>query len=335
MNLQEQIQHKIDFKTKPLGSLGKLETIAFQIANIQKTITPKITNPAMVIFAGDHGITDEKVSPFPKEVTIQMVMNFIQGGAAVSVFCKENNMSLHIADSGVAHDFPPNTPIINAKIAHGTKNILHEPAMTIEQCHEAIKKGKEIVNDLYKKGCNTIAFGEMGIGNTSPAALIMSNITGIPIAECAGKGTGQTPEGMKHKISILEKAIEKHGIKKDPIEIMATYGGFEIAMMTGAFLQAKENGMILLVDGFISTSAYLVAHKLDSSIKQNSIFAHCSDEQGHIKMLHYLQADAVLHMGLRLGEGSGAAVVFPIVKLALAFFNNMASFDDANVSKPE
>jgi len=332
MTLQEQIQHKIDFKSKPLGSLGKLETIAFQIANIQQTLTPEITSPAMVVFAGDHGITDEKVSPFPKEVTYQMVLNFIQGGAAISVFCKENNINLLVADAGIACDLPKGTPVIDAKISYGTKNVVKEPAMSIDECNKAIEKGREIVNNLYSEGCNTIGFGEMGIGNTSAASLIMSNVLNIPIADCAGKGTGQTSEGMKHKISILEKAIEKHGMKTDPMEILSTYGGFEIAMMTGAFLQAMENKMTILVDGFITTSAYLIAYEIDNAIKEYSLFSHCSNEQGHKKMLDYLKADAILNLGLRLGEGSGAAVAFPIIKLALSFFNNMASFEDANVT---
>lgn len=335
MTLGEKIQHKIDTKTKPLGSLGLLEKIAFKIATIQETESPILTNPAVVVFAADHGLTEEKVSPFPKEVTWQMVLNFIQGGAAISVFCKNNGINLKVVDAGVASDLPEGTPVINSKIAYGTKNIINEPAMSRTECMQAIEQGSNIVNKLHSEGCNVIGFGEMGIGNTSSAALIMANVLNMPVAECAGNGTGQSSDGMKHKIHILEKCIEKHGTKSNPLDILSTYGGFEIAMMTGAFLQAKANKMIILVDGFISTSAFLLAYLMDKTIVENSIFAHCSNEQGHIKMLNFLNVEAILNIGMRLGEGSGIAVAYPIIKSSVDFLNEMASFEAAAVSNAD
>ena len=335
MNLKEQLQHKIDFKTKPLGSLGKLEDVALQIGLIQDTLSPQLKNPTHLVFAGDHGLADSGVSPYPKEVTYQMVLNFINGGAAVNVFCKQNDVNLKVIDAGVDADFDNNPNLIHAKIGNGTKNILNEPAMTIEECKKAMKTGGDIVLEQHNSGCNIISFGEMGIGNTSSASLLMSKITGLPINECTGKGTGHDDEGLKRKIEILTQAIEKHNIDSDPYEILATFGGFEVAMITGAFLKAHELNMVILVDGFIVTSGLLIAHKMNPEILTNCIFSHKSNEQGHIKMLNYLNANPVLNLGMRLGEGTGAAITYPIIKSAVNFLNEMASFEDAGVSNKE
>ena len=332
MNIKEQLQYKINNKTKPLGSLGKLEDIALQIGQIQNTLSPELKNPTILVFAADHGITDAGVSPFPKEVTKQMVFNFLHGGAAINVFCKQNSINLKVVDAGVDADFDKNPNLIIAKIAYGTKNILENSAMTIDECKKAIEKGAEIVSDQYKAGCNIIGFGEMGIGNTSSASLLMSKITGIPIEECTGKGTGHDDEGLKRKKEILKHAFEKYQLNGDPIEILATFGGFEIAMMIGAFLKASELNMIILVDGFIVTSALLIAHKINPEILKNCIFTHTSNEQGHIKMLNYLGVIPVLNLEMRLGEGTGAAVAYPIIQSAVNFLNQMASFEDAGVS---
>lgn len=335
MNLKEQLQHKIDFKTKPLGSLGKLEEVALQIGLIQNTLSPELRNPTHLVFAADHGLADSGVSPYPKEVTRQMVLNFLNGGAAINVFCKQNGVNLKVIDAGVDADFNNNPNLIHAKIGNGTKNILNEPAMTIDECKNAIKTGGDIVFEQHKLRCNIISFGEMGIGNTSSASLLMSKITGLPIKECTGKGTGHDDDGLKRKTEILTQAIEKHSINSDPYEILATFGGFEVAMITGAFLKAHELNMVILVDGFIVTSALLVAHKINPKILTNCIFSHMSNEQGHIKMLNYLKANPVLNLGMRLGEGTGAAVTYPIIKSAVNFLNEMASFEDAGVSNKE
>lgn len=333
--ITEQLQHKINSKTKPLGSLGKLEDIALQIGQIQNTTSPELKSPTIIAFAADHGLADIGVSPFPKEVTVQMVHNFLNGGAAINIFCKQNEITLKVVDAGVDTDFQNNPKLIHAKIANGTKNILESAAMTIDECNKAIETGKKIVDDQSKSGCNIIGFGEMGIGNTSSASLIMSKITGLTIEECTGKGTGHNNEGLKRKKEILKQAIEKHQIDDDPVNILATFGGFEIAMITGSFLKAAELNMTILVDGFIITSALLVAHKINPDILKNCIFTHSSDEQGHSKMLEYMNVKAILNLDLRLGEGTGAAVAYPIIKSAVNFLNQMASFEDAGVSNKE
>lgn len=334
MTLKEQLQHKIDFKTKPTGSLGQLEDIALQIGLIQNTLSPEIKNPSMLVFAADHGLTDEKISPYPKDVTWQMAMNFSAGGAAISVFCKQNNINLKVIDAGVDFDFPEGSGIIDAKIARGSKNMRYQPAMSIEECELAMKKGAEFVQKEAENGCNTIAFGEMGIGNTSPSSLLMSKFTGISIEECTGRGSGLEGEAIDRKTQILKEIFEKYQ-PKTPLETLATFGGLEIAMMTGAILEAKKLKMIILVDGFIATAATLTAFHFNPQVRENCIFCHQSDEKGHILMLQYLNAEAILKLHMRLGEGTGAALALPIVHSAVNFINQMASFEDAGVSNKE
>lgn len=332
--MKQELQHKIDFKTKPVGSLGKLENIALQIGLIQNTLLPELKNPTHIVFAADHGLTEEGVSPYPKEVTFQMVMNFLNGGAAINVFCRQHNINLKVVDAGVDYNFPDTSNLIHAKIANGTKNILKEPAMSIDICTKALVKGREILNAEFQKGCNVISFGEMGIGNTSAAALLLHKITGKSIEDCTGRGTGHNDEGLKKKIAILKEASAKH-IANTPIEILSAYGGLEIAMMCGAMLQAKENNMLILVDGFIVTSALMVAYEMNKSILENCIFCHCSHEKGHQLMLEHLGVDALINLNMRLGEGTGAAVAFPLIKSAVLFLNEMSCFEDAGVTNKD
>ncbi len=332
--MKEKIQKKIDLKTKPIGSLGKLEDVALKISLVQQTLHPKLNQPTILVFAGDHGIVEEGVSPFPKEVTHQMVFNFLNGGAAINVFCEQNNLNLKVVDAGVDYDFPKDLNLIHAKIDYGTKNILQEPAMTEEQCNLAVEKGREIVKREYEAGCNIIGFGEMGIGNTSAAALIVHKITGYSIEDCTGRGTGLDNEGLNKKIKILKKASEKYS-PQTPIEILSTYGGFEISMMTGAMLEAKKRNMIIMVDGFISTAAFLVAHAINKEILSHAIFCHISKEKGHILTHKYLEVEALVDLNMRLGEGTGVAVTYPIIEAAVNFMNKMASFEDAGVSNKD
>jgi len=329
--MEQALQHKIDFKTKPLGSLGKLESIALKIGKIQQSLSPELKKPTILIFAGDHGLADEGVSPYPKEVTFQMVMNFLNGGAAINVFCMQNELALKVVDAGVDYDFPADLNLVHAKIAHGTRNILKEPAMSREICFQAISKGRELVALEHAGGCNVIGFGEMGIGNTSSAALLMHKYTGIAIEECTGRGTGHDDEGLKKKLHILKQVAEKYHVT-EPVDILATYGGLEIAMMCGAMLEAKEKEMVILVDGFIATAAMIAASHINRAVPDNAIFCHVSGEKGHKLMLQYLEADPVLSLGLRLGEGSGVAVAYPLIKAAVSFLNEMASFEEAGVS---
>lgn len=332
--MDKRLKHKIDLKTKPLGSLGKLEEIAVKIGTIQQSTEPEINRPTMLVFAGDHGITDAGVSPFPKEVTQQMVMNFLQGGAAINVFCRQHQINLKVVDAGVDFDFPEKTGLVHAKIARGTRNILNEPAMSRETCMAAMEKGKELVDKEFLDGCNTIGFGEMGIGNTSSASLLMHKYSGFSIEHCTGRGTGHDDEGLKRKIAILSEASKKHRTA-DSLDILAAYGGLEIAMMCGAMIRAKEKGMLILVDGFISTAAMMAASAMEQDVLDNAFFCHASAESGHSLMLDFLNVDPIVDLGMRLGEGSGAAVVFPIIQSAVNFLNEMASFEDAGVSNKE
>ena len=334
MNLKEQLQQKIDLKTKPTGALGKLEEIALQAGLIQNTLSPSVNNPVILVFAADHGITEEKVSPYPKEVTYQMVLNFVSGGAAINVFCRQNNINLKVVDAGVDFDFDDKLNVINAKIARGTNNMIKSPAMTVEQCNEAIAKGVELVKHEAATGCNIIGFGEMGIGNTSSSSLLMSKFTGLSLEECTGAGAGMTGEKLFYKLKVLKQVSEKYNPSTKE-ETLAVFGGFEIAMMTGAFLEAYKQKMIILVDGFIASTALLCAKQFDPGITGNCIFCHASQEKGHKLLLEHLQAEPVLNLGMRLGEGTGAAVALPIIKSAIAFLNEMSSFADANVSNKD
>ena len=330
--LQSAILHKINHKTKPLGSLGLLESLALQLGLIQQSITPTLNNPTMLVFAGDHGIAHEGVSPYPQAVTAQMVLNFLQGGAAINVFAKQNNMQLRIVDSGVNTHFLPHVDLIDAKVGMGTHNFLHQAAMSVTQCEVAIQRGAQIVNDEMTQGCNVFGFGEMGISNTSSASCLMSVLCNLPLAVCIGRGTGLDDAGLVHKQKVLSAALAHHKQKsEDVLKVLATFGGFEITMMVGAMLQAATKNCVLLIDGFITSAALLVATKIQPNILHYCVFSHCSDESGHQKMLSYLNAKPLLNIGLRLGEGTGAALAYPLVLAAANFLNEMASFESAQV----
>ncbi len=331
MSIESQLQQKIDLKTKPTGALGQLERIALQIGTIQNTLSPELKNPAMLVFAADHGLADAGISPYPKEVTWQMAMNFCAGGAAINVFCKQNGINIKVVDAGVDFYFPEELPIVNRKIAMGTANMMDEPAMTVEQCREAMQHGAELVKAEAEAGCNVIGFGEMGIGNTSASSLLMHRFTGISIAECTGSGAGMRGEKLLYKTLILTEVAARYN-PKTVEETLATFGGFEIAMMVGAMLEAARQKMVILVDGFISTAACLTAVQFDASVREYCVFCHASEEQGHQLLLKHLKAEPVLSLGMRLGEGSGAAVAYPLIQSAVNFLNEMASFESAGVS---
>lgn len=326
----------INNKTKPLGSLGILEVIAFKIGKIQQTIHPQLINPTILIFAGDHGIAKSgKISPYPQEVTYQMVLNFLHGGAAINTFSRQHEISIRIIDAGVNFEFEKSSKLIDAKIAMGTADYRFGPAMSSQQYSEAFKKGIEIVDQIYATGCNIIGFGEMGIGNTSSAALVMSELCAIPIEECIGNGSGVNQLQYQQKVATLKEVIQFHHTpyRKDAQTVLTRFGGFEIVQMCAGMLRAAEKKMIILVDGFISTAAFIAAHQIDPQIMDYTLFTHCSNEQGHTKMLNYLKSSSILNLEMRLGEGSGIAVTFPIIKSACHFLNEMASFESALVSK--
>ena len=333
--LNAALQHKIDAKTKPLGSLGQLEQIAWQIGRIQKTLSPKLAEPHLLIFAGDHGAAKVGISPFPQEVTWQMVENFLAGGAAISVFARHNGLSLKVVDAGVAHDFGERDCLINAKIGHGTRNYIDEPAMSAAECAAALAKGAEIAHQLADAGCTVLGFGEMGIGNTASASLITAALTGAPLADCVGRGTGHDDAGLARKRDLLAKAFARAALPANPdaMTVLAEFGGYEIVMMAGAMLGAAERGITLLIDGFIVTSALLAATRIVPAVREYCVFCHRSAEPGHRIQIEALQADPLIDLGLRLGEGSGAGLAWPLVRAAVAFLNEMASFESAGVSE--
>jgi nicotinate-nucleotide--dimethylbenzimidazole phosphoribosyltransferase len=332
-SMTSELQHVIDTKTKPPGSLGRLESLSLQIGLIQRTLRPRIERPGIIVFAGDHGIAAEGVSPFPQEVTVQMVANFIAGGAAINALSKAAGMTLEVVDAGVASASPAAAGFVDAAIRRGgTRNFAHEPAMTHDEVLQAIARGAQRVRHHAALGTNVIGFGEMGIANTSAAACLMSRMCGVPVDLCVGRGTGLDDAGLNHKRDVLAAALAKHAASTDPLDALATFGGFEIAMIVGAFLAAAEARMTILVDGFIVTSALLVARALKPAVLDYCVFAHASDETGHRRMLEHLGAAPLLQLGLRLGEGTGAALALPLLRAAVAFINEMASFESAGVS---
>ena len=330
------LQQKIDEKTKPLGALGQLETLAMRIGLIQQSLNPEFGQPHLLVFAGDHGAARAGISAYPQDVTWQMVENFLNRGAAINVFARQNEIFLAIIDAGVAHDFGRRNGLINAKVAHGTANYLEQPAMTMEQCAHAIERGAEISRNLAVNGCNLVGFGEMGIGNTASAALLTHCLTGTPLADCIGRGAGLDDAGLARKQALLEQALKRYREadgNDEPLNVLAEFGGFEIAMMVGAMLGAAEAKMTLLIDGFIVGSAALTAARLAPPLLDYSVFCHCSAEPGHAAQLQALGVEPLLDLGLRLGEGTGAALAYPLVRAALSFLNDMASFESAGVSE--
>ena len=333
--LSSELQHKIDFKTKPLGALGHLEHLARKIGMVQKTISPQLLNPHMVVFAADHGIATAGVSAYPQEVTYQMVMNFLGGGAAINVFCRQHDITIKIVDAGVNFDFPEGLNLVNKKVRKSSRNILEEPAMTFEEYQLALENGKTVVSEVAKTGCNIIGFGEMGIGNTSASSLMMSKLFDIPVTHCIGRGTGLNDQQLQNKISILREAVEKYPSEMNEDEIARTFGGLEIAQMIGAMEEAFRQNMLIMVDGFIATVAVATVWKKNPEILNNCIFCHVSNENAHPQLLGLMREKAILNLDLRLGEGTGCALAYPIIQSAVNFLNEMSSFEDAHVSNKE
>jgi nicotinate-nucleotide--dimethylbenzimidazole phosphoribosyltransferase len=331
-SLRDRLQHLIDTRTKPPGSLGRLEALARQIGMIQRTTQPSVTRPALIIFAGDHGIAHEGVSPYPQAVTAQMVANFLAGGAAVNAFSGVADLALEVVNAGVAAPLDTSPHLVDIPVARGTRNFAYEPAMTRDEALEAMRAGASRVRHHAALGTNVIGFGEMGIANTSSAACLMSRLCGVPIDECVGRGTGLDNAGLAKKRNVLAAALERHPVSGDPLDVLATFGGFEIAMMAGAFLAAAEAHMVILVDGFIATAALVVADAIAPDVREYCVFAHASNEAGHRRMLDHFGARPLLALDMRLGEGTGAALAVPLLRAAVAFLNEMASFESAGVS---
>lgn len=330
-----ELQHKIDFKTKPLGALGHLEHLAHKIGMVQKTTSPELSNPHMVVFAADHGIAMAGVSAYPQEVTYQMVMNFLGGGAAINVFCRQNGIKINIVDAGVNFDFPTGLDLVDKKVRKSSRNILEEPAMTLAEYQQALENGGSVVKGIVETGCNIIGFGEMGIGNTSSSSLMMSKLFDLPIVSCIGRGTGLNDDQLQNKINILSKAISLYPNVTTADKVAQTFGGLEIAQMMGAMEEAFRQNMLIMVDGFIATVALATVWKKNPDILDNCIFCHVSDENAHLQLLELLGQKALLNLNLRLGEGTGCALAYPIIQSAVNFLNEMSSFEDAQVSNKE
>jgi nicotinate-nucleotide--dimethylbenzimidazole phosphoribosyltransferase len=333
--LDAALRRKIDQKTKPLGALGRLEELALQIGRVKNSLTPTLARPHIVVLAGDHGAAKAGISAFPQDVTWQMVENFLAGGAAINVFARANDIGLTIVDAGVAHDFGVRENLVDAKVSRGgTASYIDGAAMTAEQREMAMTKGAEIVAKLAAEGCEVIGFGEMGIGNTASASLITHCLTDLPLAACVGRGTGLDDAGLVRKQALLEQALAAWSERNNtPLDVLARFGGFEIAMMTGAMLAAAQAKMLVLVDGFICGAAALTAARSAPAFLDYAVFCHASAESGHRAQLGALQASPLVSLDLRLGEGTGAALAWPLVRAACAFLNEMASFESAGVSE--
>ena len=332
------IQAKIDNLNKPKGSLGRLEELAMQICLIQQTLEPSLAHPCHLLLGGDHGIEREGVSVSPREVTWQQMINFTRGGGGVNMFCSQHGFKLRIVDVGVDYDLSLVPDIIHRKIARGTKNFLYEPAMSVEEFDKAIQTGCDLVDACVNEGCRILCIGEMGIANTSPSSIWMSLFSDIPLKDCIGAGAGLDNDGIRHKYDVLNRAVANYSrftLHTTPSNLLPLryFGGFEMIAAIGAMLRAAEQQLIILVDGFIMTACALAAIRLYPSTQDYMIFTHCGDESGHKMMLDIVGAKPLLHLRLRLGEGTGALCAFPIIDSAVRMMNEMNNFDSAKITK--
>lgn len=336
--IRPDIIEKIDNLNKPKGSLGRLEELALQICLIEQTLSPTLHNPCHLLFGADHGIECEKVSVSPREITWQQMINFTCGGGGVNMFCRQHGFKLRIIDVGVDYDLGMYPDIISRKVApHGTRNFLHEPAMTMDEYRQALNVGAEMADICFNDGSDIICIGEMGIANTSPSSIWMSLWGNIPLEECVGAGAGLDNEGILHKYEVLQRSVDNFmssGLDcANAEEIIRYFGGFEMVAAIGAMLRAAECHLIVMVDGFIMTACALAACKLCPEAREYMVFGHCGDEGGHSKMLQLLDARPLLHLGLRLGEGTGALCSFPIIDSAVRMVNEMNNFENAKITK--
>lgn len=330
--LAARLQHLLDHKTKPLGALGRLEALALRLGLVLGSEAPALTAPQMLVCAGDHGLAARGVSAYPSDVTWQMVENFLAGGAAVSVLARQHGVALTVVDCGVRHDFEARAGLRVRKIAPGTADASAGPAMSLAQCEEAIANGMDLVRELPG---NALLLGEMGIGNSSAASLLLARLAGQDIDACTGSGTGLDAAGRARKRALLREVLALHADAGGPMTALAAFGGFEIATLVGAVLQAAEERRVIVVDGFIASAAVLVAQGLRPRVVQRCIAAHESTEPGHRLLLAALGLEPLLKLDMRLGEGSGAALAWPLLESACRILREMASFESAGVSQRE
>ena len=328
--LRDQLQRAIDNKTKPRGALGRIEALALQLGLILGSTRPELMAPQMLVCAADHGLAARGVSAYPSDVTWQMVQNFLAGGAAVSVLARQHALALTVVDCGVRHDFAPADGLLVRKIAPGTHDASAGPAMSPAQCAQAIANGREIVRALPG---NAVLLGEMGIGNTSAASMLLARLAGVPLAHCVGVGTGLDAAGLARKREVLHEVLALHAGATDALAALAAFGGFEIATLVGAVLEAAAQRRVIVVDGFITGAAVMVAHAVAPDVVQYCVASHESAEPGHALLLKHLGLQPLLRMDLRLGEGSGAALAWPLLESACRILREMASFEAAGVSR--
>lgn len=332
-------QRRLDSLTKPIGSLGQLEAVAVQMFSIFSGILSLPLRRGVLVFTADHGVTDEGVSAYPREVTAQMVRNFLEGGAAINVLARLHDAELTVVDVGVDAEFEESPGLYRAKVRRGSRNMLRGPALTHEELTAAMEIGIRLAHIAHNKGQHLVAVGEMGIGNTTSASAITSALTKQSIDEVTGRGAGLDAAGRNHKLGILKRSLQRHfGVADatpDPMDILRCVGGLEIAAMTGFILSAASNRMAVVCDGFISTAAAAVAYAIAPEVGECLFAGHCSEEPGHRHLLRYIGLTPILNLGMRLGEGTGAVLAMPLIESSVRLFTEMATFSSAGVSGAE
>jgi nicotinate-nucleotide--dimethylbenzimidazole phosphoribosyltransferase len=326
------LQHRLDTRTKPQGSLGRLESLALRIGLALESVQPRFVQPRIMVFAADHGIAPAGVSAFAQEVTAQMVMNYLSGGAAINVLARQLGLALAVIDAGVARPLPPTPGLIDRSLGRGTRNYLHEPAMTPAERDMAIASGRSLAAAAIADGSNALLLGEMGIGNTASAAMLLHRVTGWSLEECVGRGTGLDDVGLSRKILLLQTASARCPQELPPLAALNEFGGFELAMLVGAILEAARHRCLVVIDGFAVSVAALIASLIDRDALSHCVFSHCSAEKAHRALLRRLDVQPLLDLELRLGEASGAALAWPLIDSSARLLSDMASFESAGVS---
>ena len=333
LTIQEQAKQHQAILTKPAGSLGMLEEIAIQFSAMQSSTSPKIDNCYIAVFAADHGVVEENISAFPQAVTAEMVRNFSRGGAAISVLAKQIEAELVVINAGTATELEPLPGVEDKRIANGTCNFTKQKAMTSEQCEAALLVGKAIAEQAMSSKADIFIGGEMGIGNTTSSSALACALLNKDALTLVGPGTGLTPDGITHKAKVIQQALSLHSNCKDPVAILESLGGFEIVTLVGAYMRAAQLGLPCIIDGFITSVAALFASKINPGSAHWFVYSHQSAEPGHKIILDALNAQPLLNIGMRLGEGSAAANIVCLLKNALSLHNNMATFEQAGVSE--
>jgi len=325
-----------DTLTKPRGSLGRLEELSIQLAGMQANPLPTVERKAVIVMAADHGVASEGVSAYPAEVTAQMVLNFLRGGAAINVLARQAGARVTIVDIGVATEIEPEPGLVQCKVMRGTRSLAQGPAMTRQEAEQALQVGVDVLNKEAAQGLDLLATGDMGIGNTTPSSAIAALMTGLPVAQVVGRGTGIDDEGLKNKIKVIERALAVNRPNAgDALDVLHKVGGLEIAGLAGVMIAAAGKRIPIVVDGFISTAAAMIAVELAPRVREYLISAHQSVEKGHRAMLRHLGLTPLLDLNMRLGEGTGAALAFHLVEASTRILREMATFDEAGVSDKE